>query len=209
MPVIKNKVVRFRFIRKLFYRRLLRYFFQGVIFVLPIYITAEVLRQAFFKVDNGLDGILPVKIPGLGLLVIIISLIILGYLGSRVFMQPIVDFIEDILEKTPVIKDIYGAIRDFLSAFVGKKKKFDKPVIVIINKESNVRKIGFITREDLSLIGIGTGFVAVYCPHSYAFSGELIIVPIENVQPIEKHSGEAMKFVVSGGVIEMNEETKN
>ena len=94
---------------------------------------------------------------------------------------------------------IYSAIRDLLSAFVGKEKKFNNPVLVKVNHLSNLEKLGFLTQKDLSTLGIEDGKVAVYFPHSYNFSGELFIVPVEHVRSIDISSAEYMKFIVSGG----------
>ena len=66
--------------------------------------------------------------------------------------------------------------------------------------DSDVKKLGFITNKDLSEIGISDDKVAVYLPHSYAFSGNLFIVPKRNVTPIDAKAADIMKFIVSGGV---------
>jgi len=94
---------------------------------------------------------------------------------------------------------IYSSIRDLLSAFVGKEKKFNNPVLVKVNHLSNLEKLGFLTQDDLSHLGVEGKKVAVYFPHSYNFSGELFIVPIEHVRPVDITSVEHMKFIVSGG----------
>ncbi len=94
---------------------------------------------------------------------------------------------------------IYSAINEFLSAFVGEKKKFTKPVIVKVNMVSEREKIGFITNEDLTDLGI-EGKVALLFPHSYNWSGELFIVPKEHVRPLNLPPGEVLMFTLTGGV---------
>ena len=86
-----------------------------------------------------------------------------------------------------------------IGAFVGDKKKFDKPVKVEIVPGSNVGVVGFITRDDMGAWGL-PGQVAVYLPQSYNFAGNLIVIPRERVTPIDVPSGDVMAFVVSGGV---------
>jgi uncharacterized membrane protein len=71
-------------------------------------------------------------------------------------------------------------------------------VIVEIN-EFGVKQVGFLTQKDLSKLGL-TGEVAVYFPFSYSFAGQLCIVNADKVKPLKMSAGEAMKFVVSGGV---------
>ena len=104
-----------------------------------------------------------------------------------------------LMEKTPLLNLIYTSIRDLLSAFMGKEKKFNQPVLVKVNIISDLEKVGFITQRDLSDFGIKDK-VSVYFPHSYNFSGEMFIVPVEQVKPLNIPPSEAMKFVVSGGV---------
>jgi uncharacterized membrane protein len=181
------------------FKRLITYFFQGIIYMVPVVATAFILVKVFFMVD----GLLPFEIPGIGIIVIVVTLTFLGYIGNLIIAQPIVNFISYTLSKTPVINGIYSAIKDILSAFVGKEKKFNQPVLVRVNNISNLEKIGFITREDLSEVGLPTNKIAVYFPHSYAFSGELYIVPAEFITPIDKNSADVMKFIVSGGVVNM------
>ena len=78
-----------------------------------------------------------------------------------------------------------------------------------MNKDADIEKLGFITNEDLSDIGIHGEKVAVYLPHSYNFSGNLFIVPKENVTSIDASSGDMMKFIVSGGVTEIEHENNS
>ena len=85
------------------------------------------------------------------------------------------------------------------SAFVGKEKKFNKPVLVLVNPISNLEKLGFVTEEDLTKID-ELDKLAVYFPHSYNFSGELFIVPKVQVKALNIAPSDVMKFIVSAGV---------
>ncbi len=105
------------------------------------------------------------------------------------------------INRLPLVKMIYTSIKDLINAFVGEKKSFNKPVLVRLSPESNVQVIGFVTRDSLDRFGLA-GSVAVYLPQSYNFAGNLIIVPREQVSPLEADSGRVMAFIVSGGVTE-------
>jgi uncharacterized membrane protein len=177
-------------------QKIVNAFLQGLLLISPISITIFVI----FKLLEFIDGLLPLKIPGLGLLIIFGSITLIGFVGSVVIKQPLNLIFHKIIERIPLVKILYTSISDLLSAFVGQKKKFTEPVMVLMNKESNVRKLGFITEKDLQTIGIGQDFVAVYLPHSYNFSGNMFIVPAENVIPVDANPAEFMKFIVSGGV---------
>ncbi len=177
-------------------RKFINFFLQGLLLISPISITVFVI----YKLLVWIDGLLPTRIPGLGLLIIVGSIALIGFAGSAVIKKPLAFIFRSIIERIPLVKILYTSISDLLSAFVGQKKKFTEPVMVIMNRESNIRKLGFITERDLMNIGISNDFVAVYLPHSFNFSGNMFIVPAENVIPVEANSAEFMKFIVSGGV---------
>jgi len=188
-------------------KKIISYFFQGVLYIVPIAVTGYVLYKAF----RIIDGILPFQIPGLGLVIILVLLTVLGFLGSTILARPIFYYFDRIIEKAPLIKVLYSAVKDLLSAFVGSKKSFDKPVLVKLEKDSDVQKLGFITQDDLTELGIEGDKVAVYLPHSYAWSGNQYIVPKENITPLDVSAATVMKFIVSGGVtnIDTNNDTTN
>lgn len=178
-------------------KKLITYFFQGLLYVVPISITFYILYKIFLLLDN----LIPLKIPGLGFVILIVIITLLGMVGKSLIARSVISFFEDIMTMTPVIKSLYSSIKDFVSAFVGKDKKFKQPVLVRVNNISNLEKIGFMTQTDLADLGIEGKKVAVYFPHSYAFSGELFIVPAEAVTLLTINSAVAMKFIVSGGVV--------
>ena len=181
------------------FNRLIRYFFQGLLITLPLVLTVYVMYSGI----QFLDGILPVGIPGLGLILIIFSITLLGMLGSTIVARPILNMLDELIERTPGIKIIYSSIKDLVKALVGKDKKFNKPVLVRSSDKEEYR-IGFITKDDLSDLGMGNDLVAVYFPHSYAFSGYLRILPKHTIKPIQASSADIMKFIVSGGVAELD-----
>lgn len=184
-------------------KKLVSYFFQGLIYIAPLGLTIYIIYFLFTVVDGFLqkyiDQLFAFYIPGLGLLAILLLITILGFIGQTIIARPFKRLAARIIEKAPLVKVIYSSIRDLLSAFVGKEKKFDQPVLVRVNTISNLEKMGFMTQKDLSDLEIRDK-VAVYFPHSYNFSGELFIVPKELVRPINIPATEAMKFIVSGGV---------
>lgn len=176
-------------------KRLIRYFLQGILFVAPIGITAFIMYRMF----TFIDGLIQIDIPGLGILIVFSSITILGALASTIFAKPLFDLLENLLNHLPVVKVLYSSLRDFMDAFVGKDKKFTQPVLVLISGESNMHAMGFVTKNDLTEIGL-PGMVAVYFPHSYNFSGNVYVVSKEFVTPIQASATEIMKFIVSGGV---------
>lgn len=179
-------------------RTIVRYFLSGLLYTAPVVVTVYVIYQLFIF----LDSIFPVDYPGVGLLLLIGFITVMGMLGSSFLLRPINRYFQGLLDRIPLVKTIYNSIRDVLSAFVGEKKRFTKPVLVKVNS-NGLEKMGFITSEDLSSLGIGEGKIAVYLPHSINFSGNLFIVPKDLVTPLDANSANVMKFIVSGGVIDV------
>lgn len=193
-------------------KKLVAYFLQGLLYIAPIGITIFILYKAFFLVDDIfkplLFSIFGIHIPGAGLLILFLLITFLGLIGQTFIAQPVKYLVNHFLEKAPLVKVIYTSIKDFLSAFVGKDKKFNQPVLVKVNLISDLEKVGFITNEDLSSLGVEGNKVAVYFPHSYNFSGELFIAPSEHVRRLEGSSADIMKFIVSGGVANLNSQNQ-
>jgi uncharacterized membrane protein len=187
-------------------RKFFHYFLQGLLFAAPIGLTGYIIYLVFKFSDGFLapivEGFLHFRIPGLGLLILVILITILGYTGQSVIAKPFKVLLERLLKRVPMLQMVYSSIRDFMEAFVGKEKKFNQPVRVKVNLISDLEKLGFITESDLTDLGI-TDKVAVYFPHSYNFSGELFIVPASQVTPLDIPAGVLMKFIVSGGVTKM------
>lgn len=99
----------------------------------------------------------------------------------------------------PGISLIYSTTKDFIEAFAGNKKKFNQPVLVSI-EATDTWQMGFLTQEDLADLGLEE-HVAVYIPHSYAFSGRLFFVKKDRIRKVTNMTAaEAMKFAISGGV---------
>ena len=188
----------------------LRYFIQGLVITVPVAITVIVVYKIISWVGSlfNIFGTIvsPVIDPFIIILIAIILIYLMGLLGSSIILRPMFNLFDNALEHTPFIKTIYSAIKDLISAFVGSKKRFNKPVLITINKENNIQQLGFITQEDLSELNLRKGTVAVYVPMSYSLSGNLIIVPIENIATVDATSSEVMKFIVSGGVTELDED---
>lgn len=193
--------------RKSMARILFRYFVQGLIILAPIGITVYALYWLFEKVDNILRPY--VNIPGLGFVLIILFVVLVGWISSYFLMGSVLNIFDSWMERTPVIKFIYSSTKDFFEAFAGDKKKFNKAVLANVFSE-DVWIIGFLTDEEMEKFELGANSVAVYVPQSYNFAGQLYILPKEKVRKIDKiTSGEAMKYAVTGGVVDFDEERKD
>ena len=203
-----------------FLAKMVQYFFQGLIILAPIAITAWAVVSLFNFIDGILPNLLnllfprwftldefgyPKRIPGLGFLVVLAIVVVVGYISSSFIVGKLVDLFDSILERTPGVKIIYSTLKDFFEAFAGNKRKFDKAVLVSVDS-TDVWRVGFITHEELHEFGLHE-YMAVYVPQSYAFAGHVFLVRKERVRMLtDISSADAMKFAISGGVTELEEE---
>jgi len=175
-------------------KRIVKWFAEGLLILAPIFITIWVAYRIFEVIDH----LIPVNKPGVGFIITLTFITLIGILGSTL-LGGLFRYIESVFSRLPLLKILYTAIRDLLSAFAGEKKKFNKPVMMRLTKGSGVKLVGFVTQDDINYLGIKDE-ISVYCPHSYNFSGQLFIVPKEMVEPLNADSSIVMSFVVSGGV---------
>lgn len=177
------------------FNRFLTWFFRGLLFIAPIAFTVMVILMVL----EWVDSLLPLDIPGLGIVIILVGVTSIGYMASTLLLRPIFDLMEEFLKKVPLVNIIYTSLKDLISAFVGDKRRFNKPVLVKMNDDSEIYKPGFITLEDAQFME-HLDLIAVYLPHSYAFSGNVYLMPPSNIKKWDVSSTDAMKFIVSGGV---------
>ena len=188
-----------------FWKSLVNYFIQGILFIVPITLTIWVIAYVFNYLDQLTRPIetklLGFEIPGMGLVILAIFLVLIGFIGSSIVFRPLTGLIERLINRAPLIKDVYSSIKDLLSAFVGNKKKFNHPVLVTMN-ETGLKRIGFLSRSGMPEMNIDKDSIIVYLPYSYGLMGTVIIVKKDMVEKINQPATEVMKFIVSGGVTE-------
>jgi uncharacterized membrane protein len=182
-------------------KALITYFLRGLLIIFPlgatIFVTGIILDWLNTLSSQWIPIDLVQNIPGLSLLISFFIVVLIGLILSIAFTKPIVQFIEKILTKTPLVSIIYQSLKDLTEAFVGEKKKFNRPVLVQLSEDGPYR-IGFITQENFS--PNEHKLTAVYCPHSYNFSGNLFLVEPSRVHPLAMDPAQAMRLIVSGGV---------
>ena len=175
--------------------KMVRYFFNGTLFIVPLVATVYFIIVSFQWLDSRLN----LPYPGVGFAIILTVITVFGYFTSNFAFKAFSNWFDHFVNKIPLVKLIYSSVKDLLAAFVGEKRKFNKPVLVTINKENNLHRVGFITQSDLSELGL-PDMVVVYFPQSYAFAGDHFVVPKESIKPLNVSGPIAMKFIVSGGI---------
>jgi uncharacterized membrane protein len=179
-------------------RTLTRSFAQGLLVLAPVAITAWIVWVTVTTLDRWLDT----GVPGLGIVIAAAGITLIGYLTGNVVGNKLVSWLEAGLQRVPLIRILYNSLRDLFGAFVGQKRKFDKPVAVEMNPHG-LKVLGFLTTERFDDPQLA-GHVSVYLPESYNFAGNLIVVPKGRVHPLDADGAEFMAFIMSGGVTDMN-----
>jgi uncharacterized membrane protein len=178
-----------------------RAFLRGLLIVVPAAVTLWLLWTTFAWIDGlfRLEELFGRKLPGVGLALALIGIAVLGSLAGNVLARYVLEGLDQLFRRTPLVRLIYTSLRDLIDAFVGEKKRFDTPVLVAPFGEVGALVPGFITRKELEVFGLAS-HVAVYLPQAYNFAGQVIAVPAKSVRRIEADSTAVMAFIVSGGV---------
>lgn len=190
-------------------KTLLKYFIRGAVIAIPVAASLYVVYWAVGLLDDilnftftseGPDG-RPVehRIPGVGLVILLGSITLIGFLASNVFFRNFVVLTDGFFKRVPLVKLLYTSTKDFVTAFTGQRKTFDKPAVVSLSPDGSMLALGFVTREALTFRGL-EGMVAVYFPQAYNFAGNVLVFPRDRVRLLDIPSAEVMAFVVSGGV---------
>ncbi|MDH4241433.1 MAG: DUF502 domain-containing protein [Phycisphaerae bacterium] len=179
-------------------RTIVKYFLRGLLICVPIILTVFILLWAFTSLDKVFRNLLRIEIPGLGILATISAIFLIGLLASNFMGRKLFGLVEKIFTKLPLVKLLYGSIKDIVEAFAGEEKKFDKPVIASLGA-GGAKVMGFVTSQTMENIGLAD-YVAVYLPQSYNFAGNVLLFKKDSIQPLDIDSSKAMSFIVSGGV---------
>lgn len=183
-------------------------FLHGLMAVLPVVLTLYILYWLAAKTESLIGGMIryvikDFYIPGMGIAAGFIIILGVGILLRVWLFRKIFELIEKVLETVPLIKSLYGSIRDLMSFFdTSKKKEFDKVVMVTLT-DTNIRLMGLVTREDFSKLpeGIDTGqTVSVYLPMSYQMGGYTVFVSKASIEPVDMSIEEAMRFILTAAV---------
>ncbi len=192
-------------------KTIMKIFLQGLVIVVPLILTIYcfywLCTSAEAILGEGIKWILPegYYVPGLGMVAGAIAIFAVGILMSVWITRQIVHFGEDIIQSIPLVKTLYGSIKDLMSFFAvsGDQKKAMEQVVLVSLDGQTGQLLGFLTRDSLNdIYGAGEGDqkVAVYLPMSYQIGGFTVFVAKENVQPIDMKVEDAMRFAMTAGV---------
>ncbi|EGW41645.1 DUF502 domain-containing protein [Desulfosporosinus sp. OT] len=176
-------------------------FLKGLLVLTPLAITFYIVYKMFLITDGLFKGLLEragLYFPGLGLIVTLAVIFLVGLLASNWLTNRLLDYVDKIFIKVPLLGSIYGIIKDTVNSFSANKKGFSR--LVMVNMSDELKLLGFLTNDEESVF-IPKGYVAVYLMQSMQWAGNLILVPEEKVQQLEASSEDALKFIASAGLL--------
>ena len=190
------------------FRKLRSALVRGLVVVLPIGVTLWLLWWLGSSTESLLQQVITLVIPaehyrpGMGIIAAVALLLGAGTLVNALIVRRMLAAWERFLDRIPVVKTIYGAIRDFTRLLPADGKKRDLKRVVLA-RVGDARFVGFVTRDDASELGIvkhEDALVAVYFPMSYQIGGYTALLPRTSIQPLDMPVEAAMRLVLTGGL---------
>lgn len=189
-------------------RTLRRRLFAGLAVIAPVAITVYVLRWIFFWLDGLLGKFIyphtPVRIPGLGLLILLVILIAIGWAAERAVGRRIVAAWHNTLERFPLTRRLYTASHRIVRTVFGEEQRFFREVVLAEYPSPGRWSIGFVTagapKVAQPLMEDG---VTVFIPTSpNPTTGFLVVMPVSSVVPVALTVEEAFTFILSAGGVQ-------
>ncbi len=181
-------------------------FLTGLVTLVPIAATLYFLYWLAVTTESLLGRavrmILPEQyyIPGTGVAVSLLLVFLAGLMMRSWLVRTVFTWWERLLYRIPLIKSIYGSIRDLL-AFISQSSDNEFQQVVTVHMDNGLRVIGFVTRNNLDdLPGENGEELVVYIPLGYMIGGHTVLVPRSRVTPLNLSKEDAMRFVLTGGL---------
>lgn len=190
------------------FKKLWAVLMRGLVVVLPIALTLWLLWWLGTSVEALLHRAIVLVVPehlyrpGMGIVAAVALLIAAGVLVNAFIVRRLLAAWESLMERIPIVKSIYGAVRDFAEFLPasGERRELRR---VVMARLGDARLIGFVTRDDAGELGLGPGVegsAAVYFPMSYQIGGYTLLLPRDCLEPLDLPVETAMRLVLTGGM---------
>ncbi len=190
------------------FKRIGNIFLKGIATVLPVFLSLYIVYWLLATTERGLGQFLrhvvpeSLYLPGMGLAAGVLIVFGAGVLANLWGFRALFGWWEQLMGRIPLVKSVYGAVRDFIGFFSGEgEKKFSK--VVRVSFANGIYLVGFVTREDgekLLKLPKDEKRMAVYLPMSYQIGGYTAFVPSNAVEPLEMNMEDAMRMILTAGV---------
>jgi uncharacterized membrane protein len=199
-----------RFLRK----KLKRYFFAGLLVVVPLGLTVLIVHWIINLMDNLLARVLPVQlqpeqlfgfsVPGLGLVATALLILFIGVLATNYFGRRLLALSEQVVYRIPLVKGLYTLFKQVADTVLSSDRQGFRKVVLIEYPRQGIWSVGFVTgMSEGELQRITTRRVInVFVPTTpNPTSGYYILVPEEDAVVLSMTVEEAFKLIVSGGMV--------
>lgn len=179
-------------------------FLKGLLLTLPTVITFGLIYWLFAVAEDLLRVPLEFLLPegwyvtGVGVASAIVIIFAIGILVQAYLVGRLFQLFEALLERIPLVKTLYGSAKDLLY-FVAGGKGTEMQKVVSITIDGDIRMIGFVTNEDVTL-GNQDDLITVYLPLSYQIGGFLLYLPRSRCEPLDIPVQQAMQQVLTAHV---------
>jgi len=186
-----------------------RIFLTGMLTVLPVlatvYLTVWLVTSAERFVGKQLMWLIPDEYyrTGMGLVLAVLLIFLVGLLMHALLFRRLFGWAERLLLEIPLVRSVYGALRDLFGLFAGHEEDDALQVVSVTLPGTGMRALGFVSRADFSDLpeGIGReGEIAVYLPMSYQIGGYTLFLPRAQAVPVDMSREAAMKFILTAGL---------
>lgn len=194
-------------------KRFRRYLVAGILVWLPLGVTLLLLRVIVGIMDRTLlwlpkqyqpEELLGFAIPGLGILLTILLLLVTGLLATNFVGSAFIGGWESLMERIPVVRSIYSAAKKFLEIIFSDSGSAFKKVLLIEYPRKGTYSLAFQTSAELGEVQSRTGEEVVSCfvpTTPNPTSGFIIIVPKKDITVLDMEVDEALKMIISLGVV--------
>lgn len=192
--------------------KLRHYFITGLAVLLPVFLTAYIIFL-IFNFAEALTGKylndyllrnFHFFIPGLGLLLTLTIIVCIGFLSSRFLGRKIFPFFESLLLRTPLVRQLYPTIKKIVSFFFSHDKKLFKQVVLVQYPSKGVWSVAFVTNSAMDKINnvLGKEMLNIFIPNVPGpLTGNLILAPKDEVVFLDISIEDALKIIITGGVL--------
>ena len=193
-------------------------FLKGLAVVIPVVLTVAILWWMATGSEHLLGGLLNRimpegwYIPGLGLAAAIALIMLVGLLSHILIFQKLFEVWETIVNRLPLVKTIYTAIKDFIGYFSPDKQSHFNKVVLVKLPGHSIQLMGFVTRENFDDIPLAPDTddpIAVYMPMSYQIGGYTLYLSRSCLTPVDMPFEDAMRLAVTGGITQSGDNGQN
>lgn len=191
--------------------RLRNYFLAGLLITAPITITLYVTWALVDYVDAAVTGLLPdilnprsyFDVPGVGILILVLFLTAVGFFAANYLGRMTVRISEGVLNRTPVIRSFYAAVKQIFETVLSKQTQSFREVVLIEYPRKEMWALAFVIGRAPAEVQTGTPdeTLSVFVPTMSFTSGYLVFVPRRDLTTVNMSIEEAIKMIISGGIV--------